>query len=129
MLTLPPTSPIANVMSRRLRMDELPIVTDDNYADYLSAPASVVVFCMMPCESCEAYDPIVRQAAAAMGERVRIGKAKVHVPGATRNIKRQYVFESFPTTHFYKAGTLVQSIDHKLEYDELMTEIQTCLLT
>jgi len=110
-------------------MSELPIVTDDNYAEYVNGPASVVVFCMMPCESCEAYDPIVRQAAAAMGERVRIGKAKVHVPGATRNIKRQYSFESFPTTHFYKGGQLVQSIDHKLDYDELMAEIQSKLLT
>jgi thioredoxin len=109
-------------------MDELPIVNDDNYADYLAVPASVVVFCMMPCESCEAYEPIVRKAAAVLGDRVRIGKAKVHVPGATRNIKRQYVFESFPTTHFYKSGKLVQSVDHKLDYDELMAEIQSSLL-
>lgn len=110
-------------------MDELPVVNDDNYADYLAAPASVVVFCMAPCENCEAYDPIVRQAAEVLGDRVRIGKAKVHVPGATRNIKRQYFFESFPTTHFYKSGKLVQSVDHKLEYDELMERIQSSLLT
>lgn len=110
-------------------MDELPIVNDDNYADYLAAPASVVVFSMMPCDNCEAYDPIVRQAAASLYGRVRFGKAKVHVPGATRNIKRQYFFESFPTTHLYKAGRLVFSVDHKLDYDELMAEIQSRLLT
>jgi len=109
-------------------MDELPIVNDDNYADYLKAPASVVVFSMMPCENCESYDPIVRQAAAAVGTRVLFGKAKVHVPGATRNIKRQYFFESFPTTHFYKLGKLVYSVDHKLGYDELMAEIKRQLL-
>jgi thiol-disulfide isomerase/thioredoxin len=110
-------------------MDELPIVNDDNYADYLKAPASVVIFCMAPCENCEAYDPIVRRVAAELGRKVRIGKAKVHVPGATRNIKRQYFFASFPTTHFYKAGKLVQSIDHQLDYDTLMAEIQSNLLT
>lgn len=110
-------------------MNELPIVNDDNYADYLAAPASVVVFCMAPCENCEAYDPIVRQAAEKLTPRVLFGKAKVHVPGATRNIKRQYFFESFPTTHLYKAGRLVYSIDHKLDYDELMSEIKSRLLT
>jgi Thioredoxin len=109
-------------------MDELPVVNDDNYAEYLKAPASVVVFCMAPCENCEAYDPIVRRAAAALAPRVLFGKAKVHVPGATRNIKRQYFFESFPTTHFYKAGKLVHSVGHKLEYDELMEEIESRLL-
>jgi len=110
-------------------MDELPIVNDDNYAEYLAAPLSVVVFCMMPCENCEAYDPIVRRAASSMGDRIRFGKAKVHVPGATRKIKRQYFFESFPTTHFYKAGALVHSVDHKLDYDELTAEIQKRLLS
>jgi len=110
-------------------MDELPIVTDDNYSEYLKAPVSVVVFSMMPCENCEAYDPIVRQAANALGDRVLFGKAKVHVPGATRNIKRQYFFESFPTTHFYKAGKLVHSVDHKLDYDQLISEIRTRLLS
>jgi hypothetical protein len=109
-------------------MDELPIVNDENYADYLKAPVSVVVFSMMPCDNCEAYDPIVRRAAVSLGDRVRIGKAKVHVPGATREIKRQYRFESFPTTHFYKAGKLVHSVDHKLDYDQLIAEIQTRLL-
>jgi thioredoxin-like negative regulator of GroEL len=110
-------------------MDELPIVNDQNYADYLKSPASVVVFSMMPCDNCEAYDPIVRRVAASLSDRVRFGKAKVHVPGATREIKRQYRFESFPTTHFYKAGKLVHSVDHKLDYDQLMAEIQTRLLT
>ena len=110
-------------------MDELPLVTDDNYNEYLKAPAAVVMFCIAPCENCETYDPIVRRAAAAVGDRVRFGKAKVHVPGATRNIKRQYFFDSFPTTHFYKAGKLVQSIGHKLDFDQLMEEIQSYLLT
>lgn len=110
-------------------MDELPIVNDDNYDDYLKAPAAVVIFCIAPCENCETYDPIVRRAAEAVGKRVRIGKAKLHVPGATRNIKRQYFFESFPTTHFYKAGKLVQSVGHRLEYDQLMEDIQSYLLT
>jgi len=110
-------------------MDELPIVNDDNYDDYLKAPASVVVFSMAPCENCEAYDPIVRQAAASLGNQVLFGKAKVHVPGATRNIKRQYFFESFPTTHFYKAGKLVHLVDHKIDYDQLVLEIKTRLLT
>ncbi|MEW6323870.1 MAG: thioredoxin family protein [Nitrospirota bacterium] len=109
-------------------MDELPLVNDDNYAEYLAAPASVVVFSMMPCENCEAYDPIVRRAAAALNPRVRFGKAKVHVPGATREIKRRYRFDSFPTTHFYKTGTLVHSVDHRLEYDQLVAEIEKRLL-
>jgi hypothetical protein len=109
-------------------VDELPLVTDDNYADYLKAPASVVVFCMMPCDNCEAYEPVVQQAAASLKDRLLIGKAKVHVPGATREIKRRYRFESFPTTHFYKAGRLVHSVDHQLDYGQLMAEIQSRLL-
>ena len=109
-------------------MDELPLVTDENYADYLKAPASVVVFSMMPCDNCEAYEPVVRRTAASFKGRVLIGKAKVHVPGATREIKRQYRFESFPTTHFYKAGTLVHSVDHKLDDEQLAAEIRTRLL-
>jgi thioredoxin reductase (NADPH) len=110
-------------------MDPLPIVNDDNYDDYLAASAAVVMFGIVPCDNCAAFEPVVQRAAQALGGQVRFGKAKLHVPGATREIKRRYRFESFPTTHFYKAGRLVHQVDHPLDYEQLIAEIQSRLIT
>jgi len=52
----------------------------------------------------------------------------LHVPGACREIKRKYRFETCPTTHFYKAGRLVHQEDHKLTSEELDAAIQKYLV-
>jgi thioredoxin-like negative regulator of GroEL len=104
------------------------LVTDQTYPGFLEAPASVVVFGMVPCQQCEAYDPIVRQAAQQYIGSVKFGKAKMHVPGACREIKRKYKFESFPTTHFYRDGTLIHQTEGKLDLETLTETIQKKLL-
>jgi len=104
------------------------LVRDQNYASFLEAPASVVVFGIVPCQQCEEYDPIFRQAADQYNGTVKFGKAKMHVPGACREIKRQYTFESFPTTHFYKNGNLVHRTEGKLDLQTLTKTIKQVLL-
>jgi thioredoxin-like negative regulator of GroEL len=104
-------------------------VTDQTYPGFLDAPASVVVFGIVPCQQCEEYDPIFRQAAYQYNGSVKFGKAKMHVPGACREIKRQYTFESFPTTHFYKNGKLVHQTEGKLDLQTLTQTIKQFLLT
>ncbi len=105
------------------------LVTDQTYPNFLDAPASVVVFGIVPCQQCEEYDPIFRQAADQYNGSVKFGKAKMHVPGACREIKRQYTFESFPTTHFYKNGKLVYQTEGKLDLQTLTQTIKQFLLT
>jgi len=108
--------------------ERVALVTDKNYADFLGAQAAVVVFGIVPCQPCEEYDPIVRQAAEKYDGSVRFGKAKLHVPGACREIKRKYRFESFPTTHFYREGNLVHNAEGKLDLPTLTQTIKKVLL-
>ena len=103
-------------------------VTDQNYPGFLEVPASVVVFGMVPCQQCEEYDPIFRKVATLYNGSVKFGKAKMHVPGACREIKRKYKFESFPTTHFYRDGTLVHKTEGKLDFETLTQTIRKVLL-
>jgi thiol-disulfide isomerase/thioredoxin len=93
-------------------------VNDENYADFTEAPAAVVAYGIAACEPCMAYDPILEQTAKECVE-VRIGKAKMHVPGKCRAIKKQHNFETYPTTHFFSNGTLVLTHEGKLEPTEL----------
>lgn len=108
--------------------DRVALVTDLNYASFLEAPTSVVVFGIVPCQQCEEYDPIFRQAADQYNGSVKFGKAKMHVPGACREIKRKYRFESFPTTHFYRNGNLVHKTEGKLDLLTLTQTINQALL-
>lgn len=108
--------------------ERITLVTDENYIDFLGAQASVVVFGIVPCQHCEEYDPIVRQVAELYDGSVRFGKAKLHVPGACREIKRKYRFESFPTTHFYRGGNLVHKVEGKLDHPTLTKTIKQVLL-
>lgn len=103
-------------------------VTDENYTRLIQSPCCVVVFGIVPCTQCEQYDPILREAARQFGDAVRFGKAKMHVPGACREIKRKYRFESFPTTHFYQDGNLVHQIEGKVDLSALTQKIQQILL-
>ena len=104
--------------------DSLTRVTDENYESFLQAPASVVVFSIAPCRHCEEYEPVVLEAASSLNGAVKFGKAKLHVPGACREIKRRYKFKSFPTTHFYKSGELVHIAEEKLDLPVLKRTIE-----
>ncbi|HEY5649599.1 MAG TPA: thioredoxin family protein [Nitrospiria bacterium] len=106
----------------------LPRVSDENYQDYLDAGASVVLFKIANCQKCEEFMPILAEAGDRYNGNVRFGMALLHVPGACRAIKRKYRFESFPTTHFYRAGELVHTEEQKLPAEELDRLIREHLL-
>lgn len=97
-------------------------VNDENYADFTQAPAAVVAYGIAACEPCMAYDPILEQVAKESVD-VRIGKAKMHVPGKCRGIKKQHNFETYPTTHFFSNGTLIDTKEGKVESADLATLI------
>ena len=97
-------------------------VTDENYEEFKSAPAAVVAYGIASCDPCQAYDPILEETAAKYTQ-IRIGKAKMHVPGKCRNIKKQHTFETYPTTHFFSNGTLVLTREGKVEPTELASLI------
>jgi thiol-disulfide isomerase/thioredoxin len=93
-------------------------VNDENYEDFTQAPAAVVAYGLAACEPCKAYDPIL-ESFAESHTGIRFGKAKMHVPGKCRNIKKQHNFETYPTTHFFSNGTLLETKEGKLESAEL----------
>lgn len=98
-------------------------VTDENYEEFKGASATVVAYGIASCEPCAAYDPIL----AGVAEKfpaVRIGKAKMHVPGKCREIKKQHTFETYPTTHLYSRGNLLLTRAGKIEEDELISLIK-----
>ncbi len=98
-------------------------VNDENYAEFTQAPAAVVAYGIAACEPCMAYDPILEQIAKECVD-VRFGKAKMHVPGKCRAIKKQHNFETYPTTHFFLNGTLLLTREGKIELEELAMLIQ-----
>jgi thiol-disulfide isomerase/thioredoxin len=98
-------------------------VNDDNYESFTEAQAAVVAYGIAACEPCKAYDPILSEMAQQYSD-VRIGKAKMHVPGKCRNIKKRHQFETYPTTHFFSDGTLLHSQEGKLEPSELANLIK-----
>jgi len=104
---------------------DLPVVNDANYPDFLAAESAVVTFGMIACVACEAFDPVFRAVAERYQGVVLFGKAKMHVPGACREIKKRFSFDTFPTTHFYKNGTLVHTAIGRLDEDDLLHRIET----
>ncbi len=98
-------------------------VTDDNYEALKNAQATVVAYGIASCEPCTAYDPVLAAAARKFPD-IRIGKAKMHVPGRCRDMKKQHNFETYPTTHLYARGTLLLTREGKIEEDELTALIQ-----
>ncbi len=97
-------------------------VNDENYAEFTQAQAAVVAYGIATCEPCKAYDPIL-EASAKDHVTIRFGKAKMHVPGKCRAIKKQHNFETYPTTHFFSNGNLLETKEGKLEPDALATLI------
>ena len=102
-------------------------VSDENYDAFTQADAAVVAYGIASCEPCTAYDPVLAETAARF-PGVRIGKAKMHVPGRCREIKKRHQFETYPTTHLFSKGKLLLTREGKLEPDELAALINDHLL-
>ena len=102
-------------------------VNDENYETFMQAPAAVVAYGIASCDPCREYDPILEETAARFTQ-VRIGKAKMHVPGRCRQMKKRNHFETYPTTHLFSNGTLVLTREGKLEASELADLIDQHLL-
>ena len=101
-------------------------VNDENYERFTQAAAAVVAYGIATCEPCKEYDPILVEAAKQFSD-VCFGKAKMHVPGRCRAIKKQHQFETYPTTHFFSNGTLVLTKEGKIEAAELASLIKQYL--
>jgi len=93
-------------------------VTDENYDELIQSPAAMVAYGIASCEPCAEYDPILEQAASRFAN-LRIGKAKMHIPGRCREIKKRHNFETYPTTHLFSRGELLVSREGKIEEAEL----------
>ena len=102
-------------------------VSDANYKEFTDSPGAVVAYGLATCEPCKAYDPIL-EATAANFPKIKIGKAKMHVPGRCREIKKTHTFEKYPTTHFFAHGKLVLTREGVVEPAELAALISDYLL-
>ena len=102
-------------------------VSDANYDQFRQAPAAVVAYGIASCEPCNEYDPILEETASKF-PNVRIGKAKMHVPGRCRDIKKQHQFETYPTTHLFSHGKLLLTREGKVPAGELTALINDYLL-
>ena len=102
-------------------------VSDANYDEFVQAQAAVVAYGIASCEPCNAYDPILQDTAARF-DTIRIGKAKMHVPGRCREIKKRHQFETYPTTHLFSQGKLLVTREGKVEAEELAALINDHLL-
>ena len=103
-------------------------VTDATIDDYVGSPAAVVVFGIANCDGCTFMDGVLADLAPRLKDRVRFGKAKMHVPGVCREIKKRFAFETYPTTHLYARGKVVETREGKIEAADLDHAIQTLLL-
>ena len=102
-------------------------VSDANYKEFTDAPASVVSYGLGSCEPCKLYDPILEETAAKF-PAIKVGKAKMHVPGRCRAIKQVHTFETYPTTHFFANGKLILAREGVVEPAELAALISDHLL-
>ena len=102
-------------------------VNDENYESFTNAQAALVAYGIASCDPCQAYDPILEETATRYAE-VRIGKAKMHVPGRCRTIKKRHNFETYPTTHLFSNGSLILSREGKIEANDLASLIDQHLL-
>lgn len=101
-------------------------VSDENYKEFTDSSGAVVAYGLATCEPCQAYDPILENIAAKFPS-IKVGKAKMHVPGRCREIKRTHSFETYPTTHFFAGGKLLLTREGIVEPAEL-AELITALL-
>jgi len=102
-------------------------VRDENYKEFTNAPAAVVAYGLATCEPCKTYDPILEETATKF-PGVKVGKAKMYVPGRFREIKKSHTFETYPTTHFFAHGKLLLTLNGVVEPVELASLISDHLL-
>jgi hypothetical protein len=103
-------------------------VNDASFDDYFNAPASIVVYGIANCEGCAYMDGVLAEVAPEFTNTVRFGKAKMHVPGASREIKKRFNFETYPTTHFYSKGRLVENREGTIDPAALRAALQKLLI-
>ena len=102
-------------------------VRDENYKEFTESAGAVVAYGLATCEPCKQYDPILEETAAKF-PTIKIGKAKMHVPGRCREIKKAHTFETYPTTHFFAQGKLLLTREGVVEPAELAALISDRLL-
>lgn len=102
-------------------------VSDANYKEFTDSSGAVVAYGLATCEPCKAYDPILEETAAKF-PTVKVGKAKMHVPGRCREIKKTHIFETYPTTHLFAHGKLLLTREGVVEPAELAALISDYLL-
>jgi len=102
-------------------------VSDANYKEFTDSTGAVVAYGLATCEPCKTYDPILEEAAAKF-PTIKVGKAKMHVPGRCREIKKTHIFETYPTTHFFANGKLILTREGVVEPAELAALIADHLL-
>ena len=102
-------------------------VSDANYKEFTHSPGALVVYGLATCEPCKTYDPILEDTAATF-PGIKVGKAKMHVPGRCREIKKAHSFETYPTTHFFSNGKLLLTREGVVEKTELAALISDYLL-
>lgn len=102
-------------------------VSDANYKEFTDSSGAVVAYGLAACEPCKTYDPILEDTAARFPD-VKIGKAKMHVPGRCREIKKTHTFETYPTTHFFANGKLLLAREGVVDKAELAALISDYLL-
>lgn len=102
-------------------------VSDANYKEFTDSTGAVVAYGLATCEPCAQYDPILEEAAIKFPS-IKVGKAKMHVPGRCREIKKAHTFETYPTTHFFAHGKLLLSREGVVEPAELAALISDHLL-
>jgi len=102
-------------------------VSDANYKEFTDSAAAVVAYGLATCEPCKTYDPILETTAATF-PNIKVGKAKMHVPGRCREIKKAHTFETYPTTHLFSNGKLLLTREGVVDPAELAALISDYLL-
>ena len=102
-------------------------VRDENYKEFTDSMGAVVAYGLAACEPCKTYDPILEETAAKF-PAIKVGKAKMHIPGRCRAIKITHTFETYPTTHFFANGKLLLTREGVVEPAELAALISDHLL-
>ncbi len=80
---------------------------------------SVVAYGLATCEPCKTDDPILDETASKL-PGIKVGKAKMHVPGRCREIKKTHTFETYPATHFFANGKPLLTRETVVEPAELV---------
>jgi thioredoxin reductase (NADPH) len=102
-------------------------VSDANYKELTDSTGAIVAYGLATCEPCRQYDPILEETAVKFPD-IKVGKAKMHVPGRCREIKKTHNFETYPTTHFFAGGKLLLTREGVVSQPELAALISDYLL-